>query len=298
MSISLQNRNNEPPAEMPVLLHPAASDRLERILDRLACPQCRSGLTWQNGSLDCGSCGSYYPIIHDIPDLRPATYREKAELIAWSQHWSSANQKSQAQKFFSFYRKAVFARTVQFFLDRHFPPTGIFVEAGSGTSETSMRIDKHGGARFLVATDIVLPVLSRCHPVMDLRVCADIFRLPFRDASIEGIWNVGVMEHFTHDKIDQMMCEFHRVLTPRGPIVLLWPGADSVPQKLLRVIETVINWKRRAGKFQFHPDEISPLKSMQEGRDVLERNGFHLRHIDYGLRSLMAFKTLVGEKRQ
>jgi predicted SAM-dependent methyltransferase/uncharacterized protein YbaR (Trm112 family) len=283
---------------MPLLIHSPASNRLNRILDRLACPQCRASLTWHNGSLDCDSCGKYYRIIDDIPDLRPAAHREKDESIAWSQHWSPANQRSRAQRFFSFYRKVVFARTVQYFLDRHFPPTGVFVEAGSGTSETSMRIDKRDGARCLVATDIVLSVLSRCHPVMDVRVCGDIFCLPFRDASVEGIWNVGVMEHFTHEKIDQMMREFHRVLTPGGPIILLWPGADSIPQRLLRVIEALINWKRRGGKFHFHPDEISQLKSMQEGRDVLERNGFHVRQIDYGFRSLMAFKTLVGEKTQ
>jgi hypothetical protein len=105
------------------------------------------------------------------------------------------------------------------------------------------------------------------------------------------------MEHFTHDQINQIMREFYRILRPGSPVILLWPGSDSIPQKLLRMSEKVINLTKREEKFRFHPDEISQLRSMQEGREVLERNGFGVLHIDYGFRSLMAFKTLVGSKK-
>jgi ubiquinone/menaquinone biosynthesis C-methylase UbiE len=191
---------------------------------------------------------------------------------------------------------------VRYFLDRYFPSKGIIVEAGSGTSESSMRVSKFGGSRLLVAVDIVLPVLHRCHPIMDVRLGGDIFCLPFQKNSVDGIWNVGVMEHFTHDQIDQIMREFHRVLRPGARIVLLWPATDSIPQKILRMIEMFINFRRRMKgiqeRFQFHPDEISKLRSMQESREILTRSGFQPLHIDYGLRSLMAFKTLIGEKNQ
>ena len=276
--------------------HRPASDRVCQILDRLACPQCRIGLAWRENFLLCDSCGTAYPIIGEIADLRPPTHKERAELVDWSKHWSDANQKALVQRFFSFYRKALFARTVRYFLDRYFPSTGVFVEAGSGTSETSMRIDKHGGARLLVAIDIVLPVLSMCHPAIDVRVCGDIFSLPFREASVDGIWNVGVMEHFTHDQFDLVMREFHRILRHGGRIILLWPATDSIPQKMLRVTEILINITRKREKFQFHPDEVSQLRSMQQGREILARNGFRSLHINYGFRSFMAFKTLVGEK--
>ena len=70
-----------------------------------------------------------------------------------------------------------------------------------------MRIDKRRGARTLVAVDMVLPVLKQCHPVMDVRIGGDILRLPFRSGSLDGIWNVGVMEHFTCDQINAIMQE-------------------------------------------------------------------------------------------
>lgn len=215
---------------------------------------------------------------------------------AWSEHWSEENQDSFSQRFFSIYRKAVFARAVKYFFDRFFPKQGVFIEAGSGTAETSMRIGKCNGARRLVATDIVLPVLENCHPNMDIRVCSDIFRLPFADASIDGVWNVGVMEHFTQDEIDAILAEFHRVLKPQHRILLLIPGADSPPQKILRVLEKIINARTRGTEFRFHPPEISQIKSREDAVNMLERNGFSSLHFNYGWRSLLAFKILVGAK--
>jgi SAM-dependent methyltransferase len=235
--------------------------------------------------------------VDGIADLRPEDARNKPEFSDWTKHWSHSNQELFSSKFFSLYRKQVFARTVAWFIDRFFPADGVFVEAGSGTAETSMRIDKRGGKRVLVAADIIVPVLAHVHPVMDVKVGADAFRMPFGDGQVDGIWNVGVMEHFTHDLIDAMMQEFHRALAPGAPILLLWPATDSLPQKGLRLVEKFINFgKPQADRFQFHPDEISKLRSSDEGRDVLRRNGFEPVFVDGGMRSLMAFKTVVGRK--
>ena len=234
--------------------------------------------------------------MNEISQLSTPALQGREDLVAWSKHWSEGNQQSLAQEFFSFFRKAVFSRTVSYYINHYFPAQGVFVEAGSGTAETSMRINKFGGARKLIAVDIVLPALERCHPIMDSRLCGDIFCLPFGTDTVDGIWNVGVMEHFTHYQIDQIMLEFYRVLKPGECLIMFWPGVDSIPQRMLWVVEKIINLRPREDKFRFHPDEISQIKSLTEGRDVLTRNGFHLLEFEFGWRSLMAFKTLVGKR--
>ncbi len=264
----------------------------------VACPQCHAAVSRQQVELICSRCGAAYPVINGIADLRPSSSRDKAEEADWTEHWSADKQETLAQRFFSFYRKAVFARTVSHFTGRYFPLAGVFVEAGSGTSETSVRIDKRGGSRILVALDLIRAVLERCHPVMDVRLCGDIFHLPFGGNSVDGIWNVGVMEHFTHDRIDAILREFHRVLRPGSRVILLWPARFSLPQKTLRVVEWFINFRNKGQKFRFHPDEISQIRSLREGREVLLRNGYRPVSIDPGFRSLMAFETIVGEKIQ
>ena len=184
------------------------------LLERLACPACGTGLLALEGAIECPACKARFAETEGVLDLRLPEARAKPEFADWTEHWSGAKQQSLPQRFFSLYRRAVFARTVAWFIERYFPAAGVFVEAGSGTAETSMRISKHGGQRTLVAVDLVLPVVTRCHPIMDVRLAADIFRLPFATGSIDGIWNVGVMEHFTHDLIDELLLEFRRVLRP------------------------------------------------------------------------------------
>jgi ubiquinone/menaquinone biosynthesis C-methylase UbiE len=268
------------------------------IQDTLACPHCLSNLTWFENGFSCDGCAREYPVINGIPDLRFARDEMKNDSVDWAQHWAQGNQDSLAQKFFSFYRKAVFSRTVGYFINRYFPVEGLLVEAGAGTSETSIRIRKSNGGRVLVALDLVIPVLEMNHSIMDIKMAGDIFHLPFQEGSIDGLWNVGVMEHFPHSEIDQIMREFRRVLKPGAPILLLWPGKSSLPQKVLRKVEKVVNFRKPAGtdEFRFHPPEISQLSSPREGQDVLERNGFSPIEIDPGFKSLMAFITVVGEK--
>jgi SAM-dependent methyltransferase len=270
---------------------------LAKVFDRLGCPHCKSVLAWQDDLLRCTNCERIYPIMQGIPDLRYSQNRELNDLTDWMQHWSTDNQNSLAQRFFSFYRKAVFSRTVANFTNRYFPEDGVFVEAGSGTSETSIRIDKNSGKRVLIALDLVLPVLEHTHPVMDVKICGDIFNLPFQDNSLDGLWNVGVMEHFPHENIHQILAAFHRVLRPGAPLILLWPGTSSLPQKALRLFERMVNSGKDADvSFRFHPPEISQLHSSEEGEQFLVRNGFHMKEADPGWKSLMAFVTIVGCK--
>ena len=268
-----------------------------QVLANLSCPKCRKRIWDGGGQCLCSECGTRFNVERNILDLRSPSLRRKAEEQDWLKHWSGDFQETFSQRFFSFYRKAVFARTVGHFVNRYFAGSGIFVEAGAGTSETSCRIAKSGGARCLVALDLVREVLERTDPIMDVRICGDIFAMPFASDSVDGVWNVGVMEHFVHTDIDLILGEFHRVIRPGGRVVLLWPAIFSVPQRMLRVVEFFINLRRKGeDRFRFHPDEISQIRSIQEGRDVLARNGFRVVTIDPGFRSLMGFETLVGEK--
>ena len=270
-------------------------------LKALACALCHGPIA-AGATLRCEQCGAAIEFANGVLDLRPPGVSGKQEETDWTEHWSADKQQSSSQRFFSVYRKVVFARAVAHFVDRYLNPGGLLVEAGSGTSETSMLIDKRGGQRVLAALDLIHSVLERCHPIMDVRVCGDIFSLPFQDASVNGIWNVGVMEHFTHSQIDRIMREFHRVLKPGARVVLLWPAVFSIPQRILQDLEFFINLRRQGqpqkgqARFRFHPDEISQLRSATQGRDVLVRNGFKTVKIDLGLRTGMAFETLVGQR--
>ena len=256
------------------------------------CPQCARAWTARR-PMDCPLCGPLVSCGQQPLDLRPAppaaSPKKRPRPSIGPPHASTASRSASSAS-----TASRLARAVAYFVDRYLQREGVLVEAGSGTSETSMLIDKRGGRARLVALDLIRPVLERCHPVMDVRVCGDIFALPFEDGSIDGIWNVGVMEHFTHpDRCHH--ANFDGCLKPGAALCCCGrPGSPS-RSAFCACWNSLSTCGVRGGQVRFHPDEISQLRSVRQGREVLARNGFRPVAIDIGLRTLMAFETLVGE---
>jgi SAM-dependent methyltransferase len=98
---------------------------------------------------------------------------------------------------------------------------------------------------------------------------ATIFATPFRSDSIDGIWNLGVMEHFSESEIQRSLQEFRRVLKPDGVIILFWPAEKNLSRWILGPIESFVTGWRRA-KFTFFPGEITRLKSKHQAQLFLE----------------------------
>ncbi len=141
----------------------------------------------------------------------------------WDRHWSTKNMQ---QKFFgrvaTFYRKNLISKLVSCYNNKYFPQHGLFLEAGSGTAESSMGVLKD--KRIFIACDISrYPLLRIANDIMDVKLQADIFKLPFAGNTLNGIYNIGVMEHFPLKDNITLLKEFKRVLKPGGIIILYWP---------------------------------------------------------------------------
>src|SRR3989338_7450278 len=111
----------------------------------------------------------------------------------WDSYWSKSEH-SLYGKLCEIYRKRIMAHAVAYFFRKYFPKKGIFLEAGSGTSQTSVKIKKED--RKLIALDISSLALKKTMeiPQIDYRVKASIFQLPFKDSSLDGVWDLGVLE--------------------------------------------------------------------------------------------------------
>ena len=148
----------------------------------------------------------------------------------WDVHWKSEEKKGTREGIATFVREDIFAPTVDHFIQEYFSPSGICVEAGCGSAETSIKIEKK--RRVLIALDISSEALKRARriKVFDKYIKADIMKMPFKEDSVSGIWNLGVMEHFHEPEIQKILKEFHRVLKPGGRVILFWPADYSSSQ--------------------------------------------------------------------
>lgn len=141
----------------------------------------------------------------------------------WDEHWSSKNiQQNFFGRIATFYRKNLICKLVGHYNDKYFSRQGLFLEAGSGTAESSIGTPKE--KRIFIACDISHhPLLRITNDNIDIRIQADIFKLPFTDNILDGIYNIGVMEHFLLKDDIMLFNEFKRILKPGGVIILYWP---------------------------------------------------------------------------
>ena len=218
------------------------------------------------------------------------------ERATWEEHWSALDgERSFFGTLASLVRKLLLSRAVQHYTERFFAPRGVFVEAGCGTSESSSRIRRHD--RRLVGLDFSLEALGRARRGrLDSVVCADIRRLPFRDATVAGIWNLGVMEHFHPPDGRRILDEFRRVLEPgTGTVLLFWPPTFGLSRWVLAPFEW---WRtRRSGRtFRFFPDEVNRLPSHAAARDTLEEAGLEPVRVEFTPRDGFNHLIVVGRK--
>ena len=181
----------------------------------------------------------------------------------WDAHWDR-QRRGTFGRLCSLYRRHVRSRCVRRYIDRYFPAAGIFAECGCGSGETSQRLKEwqahsvcrpdaqasrgsqtpgHLGVapnqdgRTYLAVDFCARALDRAliQTCYAAGVQADIRALPFRDNSLDGLWNLGVLEHFEADEQLLILREFHRVLKPGGVLLLWWPPKVAPDQLLLKL---------------------------------------------------------------
>jgi ubiquinone/menaquinone biosynthesis C-methylase UbiE len=149
--------------------------------------------------------------------------------------------------------------------------------------------------RKLIGLDFSAVALNAARRVgrMDSLIQADIFASPLRTQSVDGIWNLGVMEHFTETEIRTCLREFRRVLKPGGVILLFWPAEKNASRWILGPLESIIS-RRQGLNFTFFPGEISRLHSKRQARQLIESEGFHVNAIDLNWRTAFIHMVIAA----
>jgi SAM-dependent methyltransferase len=178
--------------------------------------------------------------------------------------------------------------------DRFFPLEGFFVEMGCGTGESSAKLSR--AHRTLIGVDYSFVALRAAVQSGSFTAVTqgNILSLPCRSSSIDGIWNLGVMEHFSESQLTACLREFRRVLKPGGVIILFWPPEGNASRWLLGPIERVIGWLS-SKPFTFFPDEICRLRSKDQATQLLECNGFQVMAVDFSWRTAFIHMVVVGK---
>ncbi len=220
------------------------------------------------------------------------------EQDAWDRHWTVTRRPGGMSAFgrlSSLVRKHVFEAAVRRYADRFFPAEGLFVETGCGTAESSRGLLGDGRRKLGVdASMIALGSARAAVPEFGL-LRADVRRLPLRDASVDGLWNLGVLEHFPPAQGDAVLRECARVLRPGGHLIAFWPPVLGSSRLALAPVEWLLSIAKRR-RYRFFPDEVNRLRSRLHAWEVLQRAGFEIVAIECPFRLLFIHAVVVGRR--
>ncbi len=106
---------------------------------------------------------------------------------------------------------------------RQLEPGSLILEGGCGLAIDSWRLTRLGYRT--LALDYALGTLERVgRGAPEVRPLAgDVTRLPLSDASVDGYWSLGVIEHF-YEGYEGIREEMRRVVRPGGYLFLTFPA--------------------------------------------------------------------------
>lgn len=113
---------------------------------------------------------------------------------------------------------------------------------------------------------------------------------------MDGIYNLGVMEHFPHEDIQKILKEFHRVLKEDGKIVIFWPPEFGSSVTFLKMVKYVLEKVLRKKDVRIHPDEVSRIQSKKEAIEIFKRANFEVLEYYFGPRDFFTHSVIVARK--
>lgn len=195
------------------------------------------------------------------------------------------------------YRVSVIKPQLERAVFQNFPEGSHLLHAGCGSGQVDMALQ---GRMKISAVDIspsALRVYQRNNPAAFEVRHADILNLPFEAGTFDGVYNLGVLEHFTPEEIVQILAQFHRVLKPGGKVVIFWPHSRATSVAVLKAAHWVLNDVAKKPT-KFHPAEISLLKSKEWVEPLLREANFRLADYSFGPRDFFVQAVVVAEKTQ
>lgn len=220
----------------------------------------------------------------------------------WDHYWrdSAAKRRGPYALIAAFYRRFLIAGSVRHFFHRYFAdePGRIYVHAGCGSGESDRDIG------FKKATFVLMDISPEALRIARGKttlpspylVCGDIFHPPFRTGSIDGIWNLGVMEHFEEPQVTEIFGALARIVKPRAPMLVFWPPRYGLSVIALTSFLFVTNRVLRLN-LQLYPDEVSRYASRGWATRLLAPAGLVIEKAHFGIRDLFTYVVLVATKR-
>jgi len=212
----------------------------------------------------------------------------------WDHYWSKNSERKIYDFIAEFYRKFIIRPALNFFIKKYFKKNDVLIHAGCGSGQVDRDIRSYANITGLDYSPEAIKVFQKENGSHCKGIVGSVFAMPFEANSIDGIYNLGVMEHFTEEDIKKILIEFSRVLKVNGKIVLFWPPEFGMSVIFFKVLGKIFSFFGKT--LSISPDEITRIQSTKHALKILEGSGFKSVQNYFGPRDVFTYFVLVAQK--
>jgi len=223
----------------------------------------------------------------------------KKEIGSWDHYWAKRNFKSKRHLYdlvASLYRKFILRPDLNHFVKKYFRPKGEALHAGCGGGEVDINTQNYLNITAMDFSKNALIKYKKRHGKNCRTVLGDIRNLKFKNSTFDGIYNLGVFEHFGMADINKILKGFNRILKKNGIIVIFWPPEYGISVFSFKVLVFILKNLFSMKNVEFHPPEPSRIKSKKEITKIFSNNGFKVIEYYFGVRDLFTNVAIVARK--
>lgn len=192
------------------------------------------------------------------------------------------------------YRRLVMRPNLHRVLTNAFAPGSELLHAGCGSGHVDAPLHRTMRITALDRSPRALQMYRRNNPTVHATEHGSPLRLPFPEDRFDGVYNLGVVEHFTTDELDRFFGECRRVLKPGGRAVIFWPHRHATSGYVIRAAHRLF---RRVGpETRMHAPEVSLLRSRSHARSILARAGLELTDYEFSARDFWVQAVITAGK--
>ncbi|HEY0714173.1 MAG TPA: glycosyltransferase [Polyangia bacterium] len=215
----------------------------------------------------------------------------------WDDYWSNHEHAGRIayDAVAAFYRKFIIKPTLNHFIRTTFAPGAKVLHAGCGSGQVDTDISKYVSITGLDISVNALRLFKKINPKSKV-LHGSIFKIPLPSGFMDGVYNLGVMEHFTEPEIDLILRELYRVVKPGGRLVIFWPPEFGASVMFLKGVKLFLAKTLNKPDVKIHPDEITRVQSKKHVVDLFERAGFSVGRYYFGPRDAFTYSVIVAFK--
>lgn len=194
----------------------------------------------------------------------------------------------------SIYRRIFICTRLAWWLKRAFPKDARLLHAGCGSGEVDALVGQHFRITGLDISPGALERYRRSNPHAAGTIHADLMNLRDVPGGYDGVYSLGVLEHFTPEEIRVILDNMRLVLRPGGKMIAFWPLASAPSVKVLGLWHRLLN-QRGDRAVQLHPAEITLIRSRAQVEEIIRSAGWRLSSYSVSPSDLFIQAVIVCE---